>query len=228
MTNSKQEIAKELSTPKLLERKDDDTGNDVNGDGDDPYIHLLNLLSRYDQLLEQLSNSISTGFHNLSRANYHNKDSLNGRYGKDYWDESYVGEITVEITQPPPEQQSLQQGIVHIVRKKLHTDEKADIIVEETDDDDDDTKDKLKNRKEKTNKREEKKDNDDTKKKDVSYDPILMFGGALSIPSSLRQCQTNFKGCIPLFSDLISCRMKIDRLVTKLEADKKANSTCAI
>lgn len=48
------------------------------------------------------------------------------------------------------------------------------------------------------------------------YDPILMFGGVLSVPSSLRQSQTSFKGCIPLIAQLINYKNEILTLVETL------------
>lgn len=43
-----------------------------------------------------------------------------------------------------------------------------------------------------------------------------MFGGVLSVPSSLRQSQTSFKGCIPLIAQLINYKNEILTLVETL------------
>ena len=64
---------------------------------DDEYVQLLAELSQYNMLLEQLQSTLAEGFINLGRANFHNKDSLRGRYGADYYDESFTGLFTAAI-----------------------------------------------------------------------------------------------------------------------------------
>ncbi|CCC66718.1 hypothetical protein NCAS_0A01600 [Naumovozyma castellii] len=183
-------------------------GEAMDTNGDAPYVRLVSLLAEYDSLLEQLQSSMSDGFHNLSRANYFNKDSLRGSYGVDYWDESYIGELTVEITgSTRPE--------VDIIRKKpiLKTDDDGDDgSLEEKPDATDST---IKKRKGKN--KEEKQRSTQKKKNTVYRDPITMFGGGLMIPSSLRQCQSNFKGCIPLFTQLINCKIRLNELLEEIK-----------
>ncbi|EDO14918.1 hypothetical protein Kpol_1005p5 [Vanderwaltozyma polyspora DSM 70294] len=165
---------------------------------DESSLEVLELLSKYNGLLEQLQKGFGEGFSNLGRANYHNKDALRGRYGRDYWDETYEGELEVHI--------SADSKTVEITKKI--------IMEEETEESDDEEKDsKLKNRSKVKGKQSEEK----TKKKNVkvSPDPIFMFGGRLSIPSSLRQCQSNFKSCIPLFQELINCQRELIEIIEK-------------
>lgn len=153
------------------------------------HLELLRLLARYDALLEQLQKTMSEGFGQLSRANYHNKDSLRGRYGSDYWDKSYDGHLRVE----------LNGNELHIKRQ----DEKKPVPKEEPQD-------------EKCLRRrggEKSKSTTNSQKKD----PIAMFGGALSTPISLRQSQSHFKGSIPLMAELINCRRRIEVIVTTSE-----------
>lgn len=155
---------------------------------DKEVLELLRLLSEYDSLLEQLSKAMGDGFANISRANYYNKDTLRGKYGKDYWDEAYEGQV-----------EAICSGdSVDIVKKQNREARKAD----------NDEK-KVRNRKKKNNEVSDKIiDGDEVR--DRKYDPILMFGG-LSIPSSLYQAQSNFKGCLPLFIQLIKCKQEILR-----------------
>lgn len=166
---------------------------------DQKHMDLLQLLSRYDFLLEQLQKSMSDGFNNLCRANYHNKDSLRGRYGMDYWDETYEGQLITEID---------VGGKLNIVKRRTR---------EEQGENDNVGTDKEGEEYE----RELRKRNCDSKKQKAklarSDDPLRMFGGALSIPTSLRQCQTNFKGGIPLIEELTNCKRDIQRLAENYE-----------
>lgn len=166
---------------------------------DQKHMDLLQLLVRYDFLLEQLQKSMSDGFNNLCRANYHNKDSLRGRYGRDYWDETYEGQLVVETD---------TSGNVNIVKRKIREEQKeSDSVGTEKEDE--------------KYERQLRKRNSDGKKQKTriarSDDPIRMFGGALSIPTSLRQCQTNFKGGIPLIEELTNCKKDIQRLTENHE-----------
>lgn len=145
-------------------------------------LELLKLLSRYDLLLEQLQKSMSEGFSQLGRANYHNKDSLRGRYGRDYWDESYEGQLIVQAGKE--------------LSVKLRTEPTQEPLENVS---------SLRRRGEKAR---------PDKTVSNARNPISMFGGALSIPSSLRQSQSNFKSSIPLIVELINCRRRIERLIT--------------
>ncbi|QLQ80955.1 hypothetical protein HG537_0E03100 [Torulaspora globosa] len=168
-------------------------------DQDTDYLELLKLLSRYDFLLEQLQKTMKDGFHNLGRANYHNKDTLRGRYGSDYWDESYEGQIVVE---------SQEDGSISIVKLALE-DECEDMSSE------DEKVDEKLHQEALLRKRNQSKQR---KLRKIRHrEPLTMFGGVLSVPTSLRQCQTNFKGTIPLMEELVNCKLTISRLVEKLE-----------
>ncbi|CCK68893.1 Vma22p KNAG_0B04590 [Huiozyma naganishii CBS 8797] len=164
---------------------------------DAPYIDVLKQLSQYDYLLEQLQQNMADGFFRLSRANFHNKDSLRGRYGQDYYDHSYVGQWTVLI-----------HDNEHVTLEKLQ-------LEEESSDDEVDDDDKLRERKISQTTTEKP-----TKKLQGTYDPILMFGGGLSAPSSLRQTQTSFKNCLPILIQLINCKNEARKLCALLEATK--------
>ncbi|AGO09943.1 AaceriAAL048Wp [[Ashbya] aceris (nom. inval.)] len=165
--------------------------------GDDDLIRLLKKLSEYDVLLDRLQGQMTDGFYNLSRANYHNKDSLRGSYGSDYWDQTFAGTQFVRI-------------------------ERDRVILEET---------------------EAKAGNDETQAaegglhkrvKDVSEkeaakpqtrNPLYMFGGALSVPSSLRMSQEHFQRCMPVVLQLVNCRRELSALLDGLERDAAAG-TC--
>lgn len=152
-------------------------------------IDALKLLAEYDSLLEQLAKTMGDGFANISRANYHNKDTLRGKYGKDYWDDAYEGQLEAVC----------DGDDIDIVKKQIKE-------VSKTESDEK----KVRNRKNKTTEVNDKTiDGDDVRNRD--YDPILMFGG-LSTPSSLRQAQSNFKGCLPLFVQLIKCKQDLIKL----------------
>lgn len=154
---------------------------------------LLKQLSKYDLLLEQLQKSMTDGFYNLGRANYHNKDSLRGRYGMDYWDKSYGGELAVNVD---------KEGSMSVIKRAAVS--KEDIIGEKEADTEAD--DEGPRRRIKSGSRE-------PRKPQAHVDPITMFGGSLSAPTSLRQCQKNFQGGIPLMIELINCKNDIIRLI---------------
>lgn len=164
---------------------------------DEQYLRLLELLSNYNSTLEQLQKGFRDGYIQLSRSNFYNKDSLRGNYGKDYWDKTYMGQLmaTVEKTD--------SKLVVDIVRRKIQDKQEKK---EEEDN-------KLTQRK-KGPRSEEQKAQSHKPKQD--YDPILMFGGVLSVPSSLRQSQTSFKGCIPLIAQLINYKNEISMLIKTL------------
>lgn len=166
---------------------------------DQEYLELLKLLAQYDLLLEQLQNSMSAGFQNLGRANYHNKDTLRGRYGSDYWDESYEGQVIVE-RQP--------DGKVNIAKVQIDEDNEEEIKEEKVDE---------KLHSEASLRKRNREAKEKKLKKARHRDPITMFGGVLSIPQSLRQSQTNFKGVLPLVEEIANCRLSMFELMSKLE-----------
>ncbi|SCV03863.1 LANO_0G06722g1_1 [Lachancea nothofagi CBS 11611] len=162
-------------------------------------IELLELLARYDYLLEQLEATFSSGFNHLSRANYHNKDSIRGRYGSDYWDQTFKGSQFVT---------SSESGLALMGKEPLAN------YLESFKEKDEDVELESKNGAQEDTLRK-RKDQMISKKKDAKTlerlsDPIFMFGGALSVPSSLRQCQSSFKGSLGLIIELVNCRRKID------------------
>ena len=154
------------------------------------HLELLKLLARYDTLLEQLQRTMSEGFSQLGRANYHNKDSLRGRYGSDYWDESYEGHLRVRLGEN-------ELSIIH--QEERESAPKEQLQVEKS----------LRRR------GGEKSKSAATSRK--KKDPITMFGGALSTPLSLRHSQSHFKGSICLMVELINCRRRIELIVTTSE-----------
>ncbi|QLL33398.1 hypothetical protein HG536_0E03090 [Torulaspora globosa] len=168
-------------------------------DEDADYLELLRLLSRYDLLLEQLQKTMGEGFQNLGRANYHNKNALRGRYGSDYWDECYEGQIAVERQ---------NDGSVSIVKLAL-ADES-----EEMPDEDEKVDEKLH---EEALLRRRNQAKQRKLQKTRHREPLTMFGGIFSVPTSLRQCQTSFKGAIPLVEELINCKLATKRLLDNLE-----------
>lgn len=154
---------------------------------------LIKELEQYDQLLETLNKLNSEAGYFLARANYHNN---NGRYGRDHWDNTYTGNLCIKI-----------QDDDEVVIKK------AEPVKEEDDDEEEDTKDletSLRNR-------NAKKDKVEKKKSKKSIDPIYMFG-AFSVPMELRKYQSSYKAMIPLYAQLINCKIRINKL---LEAKKK-------
>ncbi|SCW00151.1 LAFE_0B10572g1_1 [Lachancea fermentati] len=165
---------------------------------EDPYIELVELLAQYDSLLEQLQASFIDGFQHLSRANYSNKDALRGRYGQDYWDYTYEGTQFVST-------KNNKIDIINRVGSQVKDSSKVD-EAEEVDDR------KLRRRKVHT----EEKEPERSKKPTNLTDPIYMFGGVLSVPFSLRQCQSCFKGSIPLLAGLVNCRKEIDLILKRL------------
>ncbi|CAI4485489.1 CNT_collapsed_G0023300.mRNA.1.CDS.1 [Saccharomyces cerevisiae] len=164
---------------------------------DEQYLRLIELLSNYDSTLEQLQKGFQDGYIQLSRSNYYNKDSLRGNYGEDYWDETYIGQLMATV------EEKNSKVVVEIVKRKAQDEQEKK---EEEDN-------KLTQRKKGT-KPEKQKTQSHKLKQD--YDPILMFGGVLSVPSSLRQSQTSFKGCIPLIAQLINYKNEILTLVETL------------
>lgn len=124
------------------------------------YLELLKKLSHYDYLLEQLQQNFNDGFSNLNKANFYNKDSLRGKYGQDYYDLNYEGQLTVVID-------SQKQNFINIKRNM------------------------------------------------ELNDPIQMFG-MLSIPTSLRQCQDDFKKSITVIQELNNCKNEINVILDKL------------
>lgn len=155
------------------------------------------MMSTYDMLLEQLQKSISEGFIDLGRANFHNKDSLRGRYGSDYYDESYEGLIEARIK---------DDGSFCIFKKENETITNND----ENKSDDDEGKEGIKLRRKKVIHQETKERSSKIK------DPIRMFGAGLSIPSSLRQSQKNFKNSVSVIFDLVNCRNNLLENIKKI------------
>lgn len=154
------------------------------------HLELLKLLSRYDALLEQLQSTMSEGFSQLGRANYHNKDSLRGRYGKDYWDESYEGHVRIQVVNGDKLRiKNQEEEPIPDIRDFQH---------------------------EKTLKRRgrDEQPHSTAKSQQKRKDPITMFGGTLSTPLSLRQSQSHFKGSVSLMIELINCKRRIELIVT--------------
>lgn len=177
-------------------------------EGDQRYLELLKLLARYDLLLEQLQKSMRDGFQNLGRANYHNKDTLRGRYGSDYWDESYEGQLTVE---------KRSDGRIEIGKVKLELDDQEDPI------DDEKVDEKLHDE---AQLRRRNREAQEKKLKRLRHrDPLTMFGGVFSIPQSLRQCQTNFKGLFPVIEELVNCKVAMTELLSELESKDYSSVT---
>ncbi|SCU99962.1 LAME_0G06656g1_1 [Lachancea meyersii CBS 8951] len=170
------------------------------------YAKLLELLAHYDYLLEQLEVTFSDGFQHLSRANFHNKDSIRGRYGSDYWDEHFKGSQFISCRNSNFAAMEPERALQYLAQF-------------ESDLEDEQEEDQLgKDRKESslTNRKEGKKSK--SKPTTTLYDPILMFGGVLSIPTSLRQCQSSFKGSIGLLIELVNCRRNIEQLGSELKS----------
>lgn len=68
----------------------------------DTYLTLLNELNQYNFKLNQLSQCLSQGFHQLSRANYHTHNSL--PFGEIYYDMNYKGQLKVNINRDEEEE----------------------------------------------------------------------------------------------------------------------------
>lgn len=171
------------------------------------YLQLLEELNRYDYELEQLQHFFSSGFNQLSRANYHNKNSMfGGNYGSMYYDMNYEGQLYVEMNDKDHKVDILhkKQSIVEpqnakeeaeLKQRGLHNSEKNESTTEE-------------------------EQEEGTGKKKGPYDPIKMFAGGFSVPRTLRQCQSDFKSSIPLIQQLINRRNDILKLVQELEDNK--------
>ncbi|KAH7589163.1 uncharacterized protein GVI51_D03729 [Nakaseomyces glabratus] len=164
---------------------------------DHDMIQLLQLLADYDALLEQLSKSMHDGFNNISRANYHNKDALRGKYGKDYWDDGYVGQVMAEV---------MVSGKVDIVAKPKPVNVPAEKVKDKE-------AEQLRNRKQ-TKKIADAEITEETNRT-RDYDPILMFGGGLSTPQTLRNAQSNFKGTLPIIVKLLNCKNSINAIINE-------------
>ena len=134
---------------------------------DELYQQLVKALALYDSLLEQLQSSFQDGFHLMSRANYHNKQSLRGSYGQDYWDETYTGSRFVKIYND------------HSIKEVKES--KYDIDSEDINDSNK-YGEKLAGEKETLRKRKQR----EKLLEKVKEDPIYMFGGALSVPLALK------------------------------------------
>ncbi|SMN18448.1 similar to Saccharomyces cerevisiae YHR060W VMA22 Peripheral membrane protein that is required for vacuolar H+-ATPase (V-ATPase) function [Maudiozyma saulgeensis] len=172
-------------------------------DNDEQYLTLLESISTYDMLLDQLQKSMSEGFIDLGRANFHNKDSLRGRYGSDYYDESYEGLIEAHIN---------GDGLFSIFKKN------NEMIIdddEKNSKDDESSEEGIKSRK--THVRSHESNNQKLKIRD----PIRMFGAGLSIPSSLRQSQANFKSSVNIIFDLVNCRNHLLQDIQKISENNK-------
>ncbi|SCU96534.1 LAFA_0G06810g1_1 [Lachancea sp. 'fantastica'] len=162
---------------------------------------LLELLARYDFLLEQLEVSFTDGFQNLSRANFHNKDAVRGRYGSDYWDEKFRGSQFVSFRDSNASLMESERALTYLAQFESEEDkDKEEQLKYKTDN-------CLKNRKTIDKKPQERATS-------VLRDPIQMFGGVFSIPSSLRHCQRNFKGSIGVIIELVNCRRQIKELIS--------------
>lgn len=161
---------------------------------DDLYLRLIKKLAEYDSLLEQLQSSFQDGFHHLSRANYHNKDTLRGTYGRDYWDETYTGHRYVSIDG--------KHRIQEIAEPEYKEDQEEEDIPEKQDTE---ASHKLRKRKQRKTLLEKAKKN-----------PIYMFGGALSTPMSLRQSQSSFNSSFPVIYKLIELRYELNALLDQI------------
>ncbi|CDO92347.1 unnamed protein product [Kluyveromyces dobzhanskii CBS 2104] len=161
---------------------------------DEIYDAIVTKLAVYDSLLEQLQSSFQEGFHNLSRANYHNKDALRGSYGKDYWDENYTGYRYVRID---------DEHSVSEVEEKIAVGSDEETIPERIS--------------ESNNEKVKKRKQREKLLAKVKKDPLYMFGGALSTPMSLKQCQSSFKASMSVMYHLIELRCAINNLLKKLE-----------
>ena len=179
---------------KIVHRHTHSTTNMTNS-SDNEYVQLMAELSQYNMLLEQLQSTMSEGFINLGRANFHNKDSLRGRYGADYYDESFPGLFTVSIDKKD-----------HF--SKVAIPEASPESSDEQAQDEEDEEKVIRQRKEKSE-----------KKKSVvkRKDPIMMFGAGFSVPSSLRECQRNFRSSTAVMFDLVNCRNDILRRIQQLK-----------
>ena len=167
----------------------------------DRYLRLIELLANYDSALEQLQKGFQDGYIQLSRSNYYNKDSLRGNYGKDYWDKNYTGQLMAIV------EEKSSKPVFDIVKRK----------VQDTHENEKEQDNTLIHRKKGPKSNEQKAQIPKLKQ---DYDPILMFGGVLSVPSSLRQSQTSFKGCIPLIAQLINYRKELLTLAEILSEQK--------
>lgn len=155
------------------------------------YLEVIELLDKYDLLLEQLECAMKDGFFNLSRSNYYNKNSLRGSYGKDYWDNTYIGQQFVRV-----------DGTILLKRDLSELDKTSEDDIEKDN--------QLKNR----------KCSGEKKKKPRITNPLYMFGSILSIPNTLRQSQSNFESCIPLLLEIASCKNQINQIITILKKTK--------
>ncbi|SCV02831.1 LAMI_0H03334g1_1 [Lachancea mirantina] len=173
----------------------------------DTLLKLLDLLANYDTLLEQLQTSFSEGFYQLSRANYHNKDSIRGRFGMDYWDNTFEGTQLISVS----------ESAFNVVPFESRDD---DLIENDISDDDFKTEKDLVRRR-KLRKQRQYEDGVNEGKRQIprshSKDPIHMFGGVLSVPTSLRQSQSSFKGSLAVIIELTNCRKQICRALEDWE-----------
>lgn len=174
------------------------------------YLKLLEELNQYDYELEQLQQFFTNGFNQLSRANYHNKNSMfGGNYGSMYYDMNYEGQLYVEMDdkdhkvdilhkKQPIEEPPTSKDESNLKQRGLHNSEKNETT---------------------TNVEVEKGN------KKGPYDPIKMFAGGFNVPRALRQCQSDFRSSIPLIQELINRRNNILKLVQELEDHKKLENT---
>lgn len=155
-------------------------------------------------MLEQLQAGLSAGFNHLSRANYHNKDSIRGRYGRDYWDNTFTGTQFISVLE-----NELARMPDNLVLEMLQSeDDLQDDEVQKQEKDDKTL------RKRNTHQDKNTTETNPTKK---LVDPITMFGGVLSIPSSLRQSQSSFKGSIEVIVKLVNCRRRLNSLISNVD-----------
>ena len=186
-------------------KPDSDSTTADNSSGDKRYDELLSCLldqlATYDSLLEQLQRSFSDGFINLSRANYYNKDTLRGKYGMDYYDESYPGQVFVDVDKGTGKLDAVfQKNVDDDELVTSHESPSSEVG--------------MKLRKNRNHEQDEKK------QKSVIRDPIQMFGAGLTIPTALRQSQSKFKSSLPTIIGLVNCRRQLDELVEQIKAMK--------
>lgn len=172
------------------------------------YLDLLEELERYDYELEQLSKGFSDGFYQLSRANYHNKDSINGgKYGSLNYDMNYEGQLYVDT----------KDGVCILKKTELEQPTQKEGTQGDGDDDEDNHITNRNKEKIKPSVTEENQEKNDRK---GPYDPIKMFAGGFIVPRQLRLCQNNFQSSMTVIQDLINRRNKINQIIDTLELAK--------
>lgn len=164
------------------------------------YGRLFSLLAEYDTKLDRLKDTLSQGFYNLSKANFYNKDSITSSYGSDYWDSNFTGTEFIEIDSNGVFRRNENNMFSYHVNGKKEVEYCSD-------------KDEghLRNRKLKNSR------STSTSNAKSNLDPLYMFGGGFSIPSALRESQSEFKKCIPILLDLVNCRKQLNEVLNQTQ-----------